>query len=153
MPSRPFDPVRDIEEFNARFGIEKPSSPAALTADIQDFRVKFKLEELDEYIAAATRARLALDHVGQLFPEDAKRFEDAMAKALDGLVDIVYVTIGTAVGFHGFDFREAWNRVHAANMRKVRAVNANDPRSTRKHSYDVVKPEGWRAPDLRDLVR
>jgi predicted HAD superfamily Cof-like phosphohydrolase len=150
---RPFDPVRDIQEFAEKFGLETPPVPAALAADVQDYRVRFKMEELDEYIAAATRARLILDHHGQLFPNDTEKFEEAMEKALDGLVDIVYVTIGTAVTFHGFDFREAWQRVHAANMEKVRAASASDARSKRKHACDVVKPEGWEPPYLRDLVK
>lgn len=47
-------------------------------------------------------------------------------------------------------FREAWDRVHRANMAKVRAERASD--SKRGSSFDVVKPEGWQAPDLGDLV-
>lgn len=51
----------------------------------------------------------------------------------------------------GFNFREAWRRVHEANMGKVRARRAQD--STRGSVFDVVKPPGWVAPDLSDLVR
>jgi len=50
----------------------------------------------------------------------------------------------------GLDFTEAWTRVHNANMQKVRAATPND--SKRGSKYDVIKPPGWVAPDLSDLV-
>jgi len=50
----------------------------------------------------------------------------------------------------GLDFVEAWDRVHRANMSKVRAEKAGD--SKRGSKFDVVKPSGWTAPDLTDLV-
>jgi len=42
--------------------------------------------------------------------------------------------------------------VQRANMSKVRAINADDPRSTRKHRFDIVKPTGWKAPDLQKVI-
>ena len=70
---------------------------------------------------------------------------------LDALVDLVYVTLGTS-HLHGFNFREAWRRVHDANMRKVRAqVGRVGPRGN--HEFDVIKPEGWTAPSHADLVQ
>jgi len=68
---------------------------------------------------------------------------------LDALVDLAYVVLGTAF-MHGFDFNEAWRRVHAANMQKVRATSPDV--SKRNSSLDVVKPEGWTPPDLSDLT-
>lgn len=50
----------------------------------------------------------------------------------------------------GLDFVTAWQRVHDANMRKKRAEKESD--SKRGSRFDVIKPEGWVAPDLRDLV-
>jgi len=68
---------------------------------------------------------------------------------LDALVDLVYVALGTAY-LQGFDFNEAFRRVHEANMKKVRARQKSD--SKRASSYDVVKPVGWTPPDLSDLT-
>ncbi len=73
-----------------------------------------------------------------------------MEKALDGLVDLVYVALGTA-WLMGLDFPEAWRRVHAANMQKVRAQRKEE--SARGTTFDVVKPAGWQPPNLSDLVR
>jgi predicted HAD superfamily Cof-like phosphohydrolase len=72
-----------------------------------------------------------------------------LEESLDGLVDLVYVAIGTAY-MHGFDFQSAWDRVHEANMKKIRAPSAEA--SKRKSSFDVVKPEGWEPPTHTDLV-
>ncbi len=72
-----------------------------------------------------------------------------LEKQLDALVDLMYVLLGTSY-LQGFDLKEAWNRVHAANMTKIRTERADD--SKRGSVYDVVKPEGFRPPDLSDLV-
>lgn len=48
-----------------------------------------------------------------------------------------------------WDFPEAWDRVHKANMAKERATCAED--SKHGSAQDIIKPEGWTAPDHRDL--
>jgi NTP pyrophosphatase (non-canonical NTP hydrolase) len=63
---------------------------------------------------------------------------------LDGLVDLVYFAIGTAT-LLDYDFNEAFRRVHEANMQKVRSY-------TERTAVDLVKPPGWKSPDLSDLV-
>lgn len=121
--------VEDIKDFHKKFGLEYQGPPRALPFELSEFRYNFMREELFEYADAR-------DH-------------DDKAKQLDALVDLLYVAFGTAY-LHGFDIRAAWNRVHEANMKKVRALREED--SVRGSTYDVVKPPGWRAPDLSDLV-
>lgn len=121
--------MRDISDFHIKFGNAYVGRPRGLEGDLLNFRVKFLEEELAEYKNAA--------------------INDDLEGQLDALVDLVYVAMGTAY-IQGFNFREAWKRVHAANMRKVRAQDA--AQSKRGHSSDVVKPPGWEAPDLSDLV-
>lgn len=120
------DMFGDIKAFHKKFDLCQPSMPQELSSHLSEFRTKFMQEELDEYTKA-------------------KNLEDR----LDALVDLVYVVLGTAY-LHGFDFNEAWRRVHHANMQKVRVKTAC--RSKRGSAYDVVKPDGWKAPDLSDLV-
>ncbi len=74
----------------------------------------------------------------------------SLAKKFDALIDLVYVALGTAY-LHGFPFDLGWRRVHEANMKKVRATNA--AQSARNSTHDVVKPPGWTAPTLDDLVK
>lgn len=129
--------VRDVRAFNERFELPRPMKPTDLDDKLSDFRYNFMCEELAEWNQASC--------------------DENRAEQLDALVDLVYVAIGTAV-MAGWDFEEAWRRVHAANMKKVPArmgTSDNDlnPAKPPRHALDVVKPEGWVAPDLSDLVR
>jgi predicted HAD superfamily Cof-like phosphohydrolase len=118
--------LKDIEAFHIKYGLAYNGQPRMLDEKTSSFRAGFIEEELDEYILA-----------------------DTMEDKFDALIDLVYVALGTAY-LHGFDFEEGWKRVQAANMKKVRATQADQ--SKRGSTSDVVKPEGWEAPDLRDLV-
>lgn len=118
-----------IKEFHTKFKLEYAGKPRSLPRDLGHFRMDFMEEELSEYAHAVGHQDLE--------------------KQLDALVDLVYVAVGTAY-LQGFDFNEAFKRVHEANMKKVRAVDVKD--SKRRSVYDVIKPEGWTPPDLSDLV-
>lgn len=65
----------------------------------------------------------------------------------------LYLMSGITMHALGQDlnFPEAWRRVHAANMQKVRTRRPED--STRKSVWDVVKPPGWVGPNLQDLCQ
>lgn len=115
----------DVANFHAKFGLSiKPVSE-----EERALRLARLSEEFHEYLCA---------HV--------KRNDVQM---LDALVDLVYIAIGTADRF-GWDFNEAWRRVHAANMAKQRVEKAESSKHGSK--YDIVKPAGWSAPILDDLV-
>jgi predicted HAD superfamily Cof-like phosphohydrolase len=123
------DVVDDVDDFHAKFDLFYEGSARVLPEELANFRKAFLKEELLEYLNA-----------------DAV---DDKAGMLDALVDLVYVAVGTA-HYHGFDFKEAWRRVHAANMKKVRATSVTQTK--RGTLFDIVKPPGWVAPDLSDLV-
>jgi len=119
-----------IKEFHVKFGIPHNEQPGFLGLEMQQFRIIALAEEFEEYV-------------------DAVREKD-LEGALDALVDLVYFALGTAY-IHGFDrFDEAFDRVHEANMKKVRAERPSD--SKRGTGFDVIKPEGWTAPRLTDLI-
>lgn len=133
-----FDDVRD---FNFKFGLPHDRDgrePQMLEPSVEDFRVKFMQEELDEFVLACERHLLG--HSG------------ALAEAADALVDLVYVALGTA-HMMAVPFDECWAEVQRANMQKVRASGADDPRTKRSHSLDIVKPDGWRPPDIEGVLR
>lgn len=121
--------MSDIAEFHRKFGL-LPTADGILPKDLAEFRIKFLREELKEY-------------------EEAVRAGD-LEKAFDALLDLAYVTYGTAY-LHGFPWSTGWDRVHEANMKKVRAERADQ--SARRSVFDVVKPAGWTPPDLSDLVK
>ena len=86
------------------------------------------MEELAEYTQAITKK----DDAG----------------ALDALVDIVYIALGTAWLFN-LPFEKAWKEVQTANMKKIRAKSKSKKRGT---AFDVIKPKGWKAPNIDQIV-
>lgn len=114
-----------VKDFHEKFGLVYDGPPRELPPELARFRERFMDEELIEYVISG-------------------RLEDR----LDALVDLTYVIFGTAL-LHGFNFEEAFRRVHEANMLKMRASSADD--SKRNSAFDVVKPPGWTPPDLSDL--
>lgn len=141
----------DIRDFHQKFELDYDGPPRALSADTALFRIIFMAEELGEYVSEdKVYIRCVLKTIQELSADATSNQEiPPLDKQLDALVDLVYVALGTAY-LHGFDFTEAWRRVHAANMRKVRATSAEQ--SARGSTQDVVKPPGWTAPDLSDLA-
>lgn len=143
---------RDIELFHKKFELAPTENPGhQLPDDLLKFRIMFMLEELKEYCDAVglrfvTNTNVPLD-TGTV--PTTKAFD--AEQAFDALIDLVYVALGTAY-MHRFPFNDGWARVQAANMAKVRASGADDERSKRKHSADIVKPEGWKPPVLFDLL-
>lgn len=102
------------------------SEQIAFTNKEKRFRIKAMQEELDEYCDATNEA-----------------------DELDALVDLVVFTLGTAERqglLHVFE--EAFKRVMEANCEKQ--LGRNKKRDN--FQIDLVKPEGWTAPDLHDLV-
>jgi predicted HAD superfamily Cof-like phosphohydrolase len=124
---QPFDPFQDIIEFHEKFDLAYDGPPRELPPELATLRNTQELEEVTEIHNA---------------PTDADK--------LDGYVDLFYFCLGTCY-LRGWNFREAWRRVHAANMRKKRALPDGSD-SKRGSGFDVVKPPGWVAPDLTDLV-
>ena len=96
--------------------------------ELVNFRTSFLLEELTEYTQAITK-------------------KDTAA-ALDALVDIVYIALGTAWLFN-LPFEKAWQEVQRANMSKVRTKSKSKKRGT---SFDVVKPKNWKPPDIDQVI-
>lgn len=118
----------DVHAFHERFDVPCPMSPTWPSNDLINFRMEFIDEEVNEINRALN--------------------EKDMEGFLDGLVDLVYVTLGAALTF-GLDFDEAWARVQRANMEKVAVKNTAQEG---RHKTDVVKPEGWKPPRFKDLV-
>jgi predicted HAD superfamily Cof-like phosphohydrolase len=123
------DLIKDIDQFHKKFGFEKNEKVGIPdNNEIVNFRTSFLMEELAEYTQAITK-------------------KDA-AGALDALVDIVYIALGTAWLFN-LPFEKAWNEVQKANMSKVRAKSKSKKRGT---AFDVIKPQGWQAPNIERIV-
>ena len=121
--------IKDIDAFHKKFKFEKNNKVGIPdNNELVNFRTAFLLEELAEYAQAITK-------------------KDA-AGALDALVDIVYIALGTAWLFN-LPFEQAWQEVQRANMSKIRTKSKSKKRGT---SFNVVKPKGWRPPDIEQVI-
>jgi predicted HAD superfamily Cof-like phosphohydrolase len=88
----------------------------------------------------------------KLMSEELSEIGEAMIKGdavgvLDGLVDLDYFIKGTAVEM-GWDFEEAFRRVHDSNMAKM----PSDGYAVYRDDGKLIKPKGWQPPCLDDLV-
>lgn len=121
----------DVHDFHDKFRLLYEGPPKTLGDELLDFRVKFMQEELDEYAEGAA--------------------EGDLEKQLDAIIDLIYVALGTLL-LQGMlpALAPGWNRVHYANMAKVRTERAED--SKRGSTFDVTKPEGWTPPTHADLI-
>ena len=121
--------LKDIDAFHKKYKFEK-NDKVGIPEDneLVNFRTSFLMEELAEYTQAITK-------------------KDSAA-ALDALVDIVYIALGTAWLFN-LPFERAWDQVQKANMSKIRTKSKSKKQGT---SFDVVKPKGWTEPDIEQII-
>jgi len=88
-----------------------------------------------------------------LIDEEYQELQDALGaddkvEQLDALIDILVVTLG-AIRAAGWDGEAAWKEVMDTNFAKV------DPETgkvRKREDGKVLKPEGWRAPELAQFV-
>lgn len=125
------DMYKDIHEFSTKFELPQEEKPNLLSQKDMEFRIMFMIEELNEIIESCEK-------------------ED-LEGVFDGIIDLVYVALGTG-WLMNLPIKEGWKEVHRANMQKERVAKGIDERSKRKHNWDVVKPEGWEPPKLKELL-
>lgn len=122
------DWVKDINDMHKHYGFH--NAVGRLTAEqllkYFEFRIKFLEEELNELKSATT-------------PDEA----------IDALIDLCVVAIGTLDLFE-VDASHAWNEVLKANMKKL--VGVKESRPNPLGLPDLIKPEGWTAPDHSDQM-
>lgn len=115
---------RKVVEFHAAMSLPRAASPSVPDDATTGLRLALIDEEVRELRDAASRRDLT-----------------AIA---DALCDLLYVTFGYAVAA-GIDLEPAFDQVHAANMRKAGGGVRGDGK--------VLKPDGWREPDLSAVLR
>lgn len=119
-----------VAELHKKFGLEPTDQPGFPVEEIWRLKNIHMQEELDELRIAAANGDLE--------------------EYFDGLIDLIYVALGAAY-LAKLPFDQGFKRVHEANMKKVRALRQED--SKRGSTYDIVKPAGFVAPTLSDLIR
>lgn len=89
---------------------------------------------------------LIREELGEL--EEACRNDDDLGR-LDALIDIMVVTVG-ALHSLGANSEGAWNEVMNTNFAKIDRVTG---KVIKRADGKVLKPEGWRPPDLGKFLR
>ena len=129
----PFELQENETEFQiqqrvyGKFGLNYQGPPRRLDPEEKAFFIKCLREELDEY-------------------EKADTIEDEYDAALDTIVFSFDILIRM-----GLPFREGFIEVAKANISKQLA--GTKKKSKRLWELDLIKPAGWRAPNLKAIVK
>ena len=111
--------------------------------DVREFH-----EALDIPVAVTPKIRRA-ELRASLIEEEARETVEAirsgdLIETIDGLCDLLCVVHGAALEF-GIDLDPFWSEVHRTNMAKAGGPVREDGKR--------LKPEGWKPPDLRRVLR
>lgn len=113
-----------VRDFHWKFGCEYRSSP-----------------ELPDITGRRLRMRLIVEEAGEL---GVAMERGDIVEAADGIADLLYVTLGTAVAC-GIDIEPVFIAVHNSNMLK-------DGGGTRPDGK-ILKPPGWTPPDIASILK
>jgi len=89
-----------------------------------------------------------------LIREETDELEEAIqdndkVEQLDALVDILVVTVG-AIRAAGWDGEGAWREVMNTNFAKI---DPDTGKVRKREDGKVLKPEGWKAPELAQFIK
>ena len=146
------DVVADVMDFTISYNcpIALKHQPGSMEyAKLLELRQKLLDEEYKETNSASATMISAL-----LQNPNYQPTTEEMVELLDGLVDVVYVAVGTAIAL-GWDFTDAWRRVHTSNMSKLGEdgkpiiADGSDPEFP---AGKILKGPNYHKPNLLDLV-
>lgn len=105
-----------------------------------------------ELLAVPSDDRVAL-RASLIHEEVNKELLPAMAtgdlvEIADALADSIYVIVGTALEY-GIPLDHVWKAVQSSNMAKVDPTTGH---VRKREDGKVLKPEGWRSPDIRGVL-
>ena len=97
-------------------------------------------------IPSPDRVKLRRDLLAEEYGELDRGVEAGdLVEIADGLVDMIYIAIGTALEY-GIDLPAVWDEIHASNMRKVDPATG---KVEKREDGKVMKPAGWTPPNVR----
>jgi predicted HAD superfamily Cof-like phosphohydrolase len=118
--------------------------------DIHNMQTKYKTREWvwdnrDDVEKLKKFLEFRINFLEEELTETKKAFKEGDPEEIvDGLIDLCVVAIGT-LDAYGVNPHEAWDRVLNANMAKE--VGVKESRPNPLGVPDLVKPEGWEAPN------
>jgi predicted HAD superfamily Cof-like phosphohydrolase len=127
----------DVRDFHEKCGLEVNTLPSLPSEDTLNLRMKLVDEEVNEELLPL------LSSLAKKGAWDSETFAEDLASIADGIVDAIYVLLGTAVSF-GIDLQPIWDATQTANMQKYKGPKREDGK--------ILKPEGWKHPDVKELI-
>jgi predicted HAD superfamily Cof-like phosphohydrolase len=124
-----------VREFHLAAGVEMCDEPRATlprpanyyNQESREFhRYKLLLEELTEYLEGL--------------------WEEDIVKLADGLADVMYIAIGTAI-IHGIPIDMIFEEVHRSNMTKIK-----DGKVTLRADGKILKPDTYEPPQIAYIL-
>lgn len=139
--------LRDqVREFHRAMDCPERPTPGTIPDRRAKLRLKLIGEEFFELVAAMLGVKgdlaPAIAEFHEMVDETDVRID--MATMTDALADLDYVIEGTRIEF-GIDGDPIAEAVHAANMAKLGGPRRDDGK--------VLKPEGWKPPDIEAELR
>lgn len=118
--------LSDVEAFHRACGHEVAEKPQSIRGPVYFLRHRLHQEEMREL--------------------DQAMLNDDLPAVADGLADLIYVLLGTALSY-GIPLDRVWAEVQRANMAKVR-----DGAVLRDLGGKILKPEGWEPPAIAKII-
>jgi predicted HAD superfamily Cof-like phosphohydrolase len=115
-----------LREFHTTFGLTVRNQPEIAVTEAAELRQSLILEEVQELTDAV--------------------YEEDIVEIADALADIVYIAYGTALEY-GIPLDKVLEEVHRSNMAK-----RVDGKVIRREDGKVLKPEGWQAPRIAEIL-
>ena len=122
-------------------------------SDINDMHYKFGATEWVDNMHRSKNYKILNDFLAFRLDFLEEEFEETQAaflnkdpkEVVDGLIDLIVIAIGTLDLFK-CDADVAWDKIHHSNMAKEPGAN-----KSRKNPFglpDMVKPKGWKSPNI-----
>jgi predicted HAD superfamily Cof-like phosphohydrolase len=130
------DIQHDVARFMLAAGQVIREHPQNIPDDERHLRIRLITEEFDETIDALLKlGNPALNKYAQ---------SALIADVADGVVDLMYVLIGTTLAM-GINLDPVWEAVQYANMTKMSGPVREDGKR--------LKPDDWQPPDVLGIIR
>lgn len=145
-----------VRRMMAKFGQSYTGRPRKLSKEVYVFRITAMMEELLEYIESVfelgnfkEESEAELIVMRKQLMNSKLKDSSNLDEQFDALLDLKIFLDG-AMYLHGFPAEDGYDEVMKANMKKQVVKSADD--SKRGFKLDLKKPEGWKPPNLRNLV-
>lgn len=120
------DMYKDVLDFHKAFSLPISQVPNLPEDKERTLRMNLLQEEYEEYVQG--------------------EIKNDIVEIADALADIIYIACGTAVSY-GIPLDKIFEEVHRSNMAKL-----VDGKVLRREDGKVIKPEGWKAPDIEKII-